>query len=188
MHGDFLVIMAIPEEGGLHFEDEGIAIEYSGVGKVNAAYCLTKALLKHKPKMVVNFGTAGSKKYQRGEIVAPNTFIQRDMDVSPLGFAPGTTPFETTPVIIVHQPVFTDLPQCSCATGDSFAINHNHDEGDVVDMEAYALAKICSLENVDFACVKFISDSADDQASVHWQESLKDLPAYFLEIFIQKFG
>ncbi len=56
MHGDFLVIMAIPEEGGLHFEDEGIAIEYSGVGKVNAAYCLTKALLKHKPKLTTIFG------------------------------------------------------------------------------------------------------------------------------------
>jgi adenosylhomocysteine nucleosidase len=180
--------MALPEEGGHHFEDADIAIVYSGVGKVNAAYCLTRALLQHKPKMVVNFGTAGSKKYQRGSIVAANNFIQRDMDVSPLGFTPGVTPYENTPAMITHKPVFTGLPQCSCATGDSFATKHRNDEGDVVDMEAYALAKICYLENIDFACAKFISDGADDQASGHWQESLKNVPAHFLEIFNQQFG
>ena len=188
MHKDILVVMALPEEGGHHFEDAGITIVYSGVGKVNAAYCLTKALLQHKPEIVVNFGTAGSNKYQRGVIVAANTFIQRDMDVSPLGFTPGVTPFENTPAMIIHKPVFTGLPQCSCATGDSFATKHLNDEGDVVDMEAYALAKICFLENIDFGCAKFISDGADDQASVHWEESLKNVPAHFLEIFNQQFG
>jgi len=188
MNKDVLVVMALPEEGGHHFEDAGIAIEYLGLGKVNAAYRLTKALCKYQPKMVVNFGTAGSKKFNRGEMVAVHTFIQRDMDVSGLGFAPGVTPFEDTPQIIVHKPTFNDLPQGSCGTGDSFETNHNKDKGDVVDMEAYALAKICHLEKIDFACVKFISDGADDNASEQWKESVKNAPAHFLEIFEKQFG
>jgi adenosylhomocysteine nucleosidase len=188
MNSKILVVMAMPEEGGHHFEDAGIAIEYIGLGKVNAAYRSTKALFKHKPKLVVNFGTAGSKKFNRGEMVAVHTFIQRDMDVSPLGFAPGVTPFENTPQIIVHKPTFDNLPQGSCGTGDSFETNHSHDKGDVVDMEAYALAKVCFLENIDFACVKFISDGADDKASEHWEESLKNVPTHFLEIFKKQFN
>ena len=36
---------------------------------------------------------------------------------------------------------------------------------DVVDMEAYALAKVCKLENINFRCFKFISDNADETAS-----------------------
>ena len=29
-------------------------------------------------------------------------------------------------------------------------------------MEAYAIAKVCKLENINFRCFKFISDNADE--------------------------
>ena len=35
-------------------------------------------------------------------------------------------------------------------------------------MEAYALAKVCKLENIKFICFKFISDNADETASSDW--------------------
>ena len=35
-------------------------------------------------------------------------------------------------------------------------------------MEAYALAKVCKLENIKFRCFKFISDNADETASSDW--------------------
>ena len=38
-------------------------------------------------------------------------------------------------------------------------------------MEAYALAKVCKLENINFRCFKFISDNADDAASNDWLEN-----------------
>ena len=58
---------------------------------------------------------------------------------------------------------------------------------DVVDMEAYALAKVCKLEDINFKCFKFISDNADKNASKDWvknnekgaelfKHKLKDLP------------
>ena len=43
---------------------------------------------------------------------------------------------------------------------------------DVVDMEAYAIAKVCKLENIEFKCFKYISDNADDNANIDWNENL----------------
>ena len=43
---------------------------------------------------------------------------------------------------------------------------------DIVDMEAYAIAKICKLENIEFRCFKYISDNADENANIDWNENL----------------
>lgn len=169
---DILVCMALREEGGEALEALGANVLYTGLGKVNAAYRLTKALHERQPQLVLNMGTAGSTLYPRGALVACNQFMQRDMDVSPLGFAPYATPFENTPPVIDHRKVFDHLPHGVCGTADRFETNIHLTGGEVVDMEAYALAKICWLERVDFACVKYISDGADEDASAHWQESL----------------
>ena len=40
-------------------------------------------------------------------------------------------------------------------------------------MEAYAFAKVCKLENVNFRCFKFISDNADKSAGLDWKENCK---------------
>ena len=45
-------------------------------------------------------------------------------------------------------------------------------ETDVVDMEAYAIAKVCKLENIEFRCFKYISDNADQNASKDWNTNL----------------
>ena len=44
---------------------------------------------------------------------------------------------------------------------------------DVVDMEAYAIAKVCKKENVKFRCFKFISDEANENAKSNWIENCK---------------
>ena len=180
---DVLVVMALPEEGGAHLIEAGANVLYTGLGKVNAAYRLTKHLYHTKPKLVLNFGTAGSKLFKRGELVAANRFLQRDMDVSPLGFKAFSTPFENTPVFLEFEKVFTDLPNATVGTGDSFETNHNNDRGELVDMEAYALAKVCYFENLHFACVKLVSDGADDSASSDWQEIVAKAPQIFVDIY-----
>ena len=43
---------------------------------------------------------------------------------------------------------------------------------DVVDMEAYAIAKVCMLENIEFKSFKYISDNANDNANIDWNENL----------------
>ena len=46
--------------------------------------------------------------------------------------------------------------------------------GEVVDMEAYALAKGCYHYDVPFISFKYITDGADEQAHEDWEENLAD--------------
>jgi adenosylhomocysteine nucleosidase len=90
------------------------------------------------------------------------------MDVSPLmDLKIGETPFDEISEIILSSDGY------SCGTGDSFVTGSIPIKVDVVDMEAYALAKVCKLENIKFRCFKFISDNADESASVDWIENCK---------------
>jgi adenosylhomocysteine nucleosidase len=184
-HNDVLVVMALPEEGGSYLIAAGANVLYTGLGKVNATYYLTKYVSETKPKLVLNLGTAGSKLFKRGELIAANRFLQRDMDASALGFKRFATPYEDTPIFLEFDKVFKDLPNATVGTGDSFETNHTIDRGELVDMEAYALAKVCHLENIPFSCVKLVSDGADDDASDHWQEIIAKAPQIFVEIYLQ---
>jgi adenosylhomocysteine nucleosidase len=87
----------------------------------------------------------------------------------------GETPFDSIQEIITNDAGY------SCGTGDSFVQSKIEMNVDVVDMEAYALAKICKLHNVDFKCFKFISDNADENASSDWLENCKKGSKLFLE-------
>ncbi len=60
----------------------------------------------------------------------------------------------------------------SCGTGDFFVNKRIDMEVDVVDMEAYAIAKVCKLENIEFKCFKYISDNADKNADNDWNKYL----------------
>ncbi|MGC4086353.1 MAG: hypothetical protein QM756_00370 [Polyangiaceae bacterium] len=149
---------------------------YTGIGKVNATYRLTRRLAEERAAgrapLVVNFGTAGSRSLAQGAVVACRSFVQRDMDVRELGFALGQTPFEDVPATLEFPPVFENLPHAVCASADRFETLDHAMEWQVIDMEAYALAKVCRLEGLDFACAKFITDGADSNASVDWQANL----------------
>src|SRR5687768_10388928 len=170
-----LVIMALPVESQGVFERDGVPVLYTGVGKINAAWALTRKLSEYRHSsqsmpLVINFGTAGSRSFPTHTLVACHAFVQHDMDVTGLGFARGTTPFDDSPARIEFDPAFTDLPQAICASGDSFQQGECALPCDVVDMEAYALAKVCRLEQAQFACAKYVTDGADDSSGSDWQE------------------
>jgi len=183
-----LIVMALPQESRGLLERAGAQLLYTGVGKVNAAAALARRLAELRcagtpPDRVVNLGTAGSRTIAAHTLVACNRFFQRDMDVSGLGFPPGVTPFDQAPAIIEFPPVFTHLPQSLCSTADSFATHLHAVDGDVVDMEAYALAKVCLLEGMPFACAKYITDGADSDSATHWEAALDAASRSFGALF-----
>ena len=185
---DPLLVMALPLESQGVFEQAGVPVLYTGVGKVNAAYALTRRLAQYVHAavplpQVINFGTAGSRRHPTGATLECNAFIQRDMDVTGLGVPLGVTPFEEIPARLEFPPLFTHLPQGVCGSGDSFVMSEAAMECDVVDMEGYALAKVCWLERVAFTSVKFVTDGADHAAAGDWQSNLKHAAARFLELY-----
>ena len=152
-------------------KEETVGLNYFyhvGVGKINATYNLTKLIYKYKPSEVINYGTAGAITKGLKGIVECTKFYQRDMDVTSLmDLKIGQTPFDEINEIIVAKKGY------SCGTGDSFVTGSIPIKVDVVDMEAYALAKVCMLEKINFRCFKFISDNADESANIDWAENCK---------------
>jgi adenosylhomocysteine nucleosidase len=183
-----LVVMALEQEAQGVFESAGVPVLYTGLGKVNAAIALTRRLAAyrhagHPLPQVVNFGTAGSRRYPTHSLIACHAFVQRDMDVSGLGFAVGETPFESVPARLEFTPAFHDLPAGVCGSGDSFETGTGRIDCDVVDMEAYAFAKVCWLERTSFACAKYITDGADHTAGDDWQSNLPRAAQAFLQLY-----
>ena len=139
-----------------------------GVGKINATYNLIKLIQEHKPSEIINYGTAGAIKKELSGIVECTKFYQRDMDVrSLLNLKLGETPFDHINEIITSEEGF------SCGSGDSFVNKQIEMDLDLVDMEAYALAKVCKLEGINFKCFKYISDNADENATSDWIANCK---------------
>ena len=159
---DKLFIAAIKEETiGLDY------FKHIGVGKINATYNTLRLINVYKPTIIINYGTAGAINAKLKGIVECTKFYQRDMDVRSLDFELGETPFDKIKEIIISENGY------SCGTGDSFVNKRIDTAVDVVDMEAYAIAKVCKLENIEFRCFKFISDNADKNSNVDWSKNFK---------------
>ena len=158
---DKLFIAAIKEETvGLDY------FNYTGVGKINATYNTLRLINLYKPKIIINYGTAGAINTELNGIIECTKFYQRDMDIRSLDFELGETPFDNIKEIIISKNGF------SCGTGDNFVNQKIDMKVDVVDMEAYAIAKVCKLEKIEFKCFKYISDNADKNANIDWNENL----------------
>lgn len=182
---DVLLIMALPQESRGLFEKENIQVHYCGIGKVNAAFKTTELILKVRPQLVLNLGTAGSHKFPAHTLVECKGFVQRDMDVSPLGFPLGQTPVDDIPGLIESPLRLKNLPSGVCGTADVFEVGPPKLHCDLVDMEAYAMAKVSKRLNTPFMSVKYITDGSDDQAHKDWSANLPPASMRLLEIFKQ---
>jgi adenosylhomocysteine nucleosidase len=182
-----LVVMALPLESQGLFERASVDVLFTGVGKVNATYALTRKLAEYRlanisMPHVINFGTAGSQRRPTGSLIECRAFIQRDMDVTGLGVPLGSTPFEEVPAMLEAQPAFADVPHGVCGSGDSFVVTACSHECDVLDMEAYALAKVCYFEGCTFNAVKYVTDGADHAAAENWQVNLQHAARMFMQL------
>ena len=178
---DILIVCALEQETQGQLGDYDPDVIYTGVGKVNATYELTSHFGKygsHIPyDLVINYGTAGSRKIKKGQLVDCTKFVQRDMDVTGLGFMRGETPYEMDPPITLQSPtdVFNPIGRnVTCGSGDSFVEDRTQYYGEVVDMEAYALAKVCYLKDVPFVSFKYITDNANESSSKDWEDNCSD--------------
>lgn len=183
-----LIVMALKVESQGVFERGMVPVLYTGLGKVNAALSLMRALREYRhasepPPLVLNFGTAGSHHLKTGSLIGCHRFVQRDMDVSGIGYPLGVTPFEDVPPQLDFPVVFEELPQALCGSGDSFQTGVARLHCEVIDMEAYALAKVCLLEGARFGCAKYVTDGADSDAADDWQRNLPPAAAAFWQLY-----
>ena len=82
----------------------------------------------------------------------------------------GVTPFEAHSTAgAIKLDSGTDV---TLGTGDSFVQDKdswfNYANVDIVDMEAYGIAKVCKRNNIPFRCFKYVTDFADENALENW--------------------
>ena len=180
---EVLFVFALESEAGNYFNS--FKTIFSGIGKVNATLALTQAIVANKPKLIINLGTAGSNIFDKNEVINCTQFIQRDMDVTGLGFKKFKTPFTQTPIVLEYGIKIPNSISGVCGTGDNFETNLNQQPYNVVDMEAYALALVAQNYNIPFLCLKFISDGANHDAAKSWENNITSAPeAFYKTLFV----
>lgn len=189
-----LLVMALPSESQKLFEKEGIPVNYTGLGKVNAAFHTTRCLLLppeegaklRNIKQVLNLGTAGSDSLSMGQIVECVEFVQRDMNLTPLGVPLGKTPLDKTPVRLKSQSI-SNYPAVICGTGDSVEVSRTDGElnYEVMDMEAFAIAKVCYHLNIPFYSFKYITDGSNKNTLDDWNKNLRSASEALLKVYLQ---
>ena len=147
---------------------------FTGVGKINAALTAARVIEKFKPNRIWNFGTAGGILLDSGchEMV---NFVERDKGKCP----------EAIEVMLPKDPVtISNGIGYTCSTGDNFVTDPNLEiPAHVVDMEAFAIAKACKNQHIEFKCYKYVSDSADDAADTTWLENVQKGEEFFINIY-----
>ena len=173
----YAILVALPEE--LKSVDN---VFYTGVGKVNATMTACNVINDLRPDMIINYGTAGTVNNKHEGLVQVDTILQRDMMTEPQ--APrGVTPFEkeeTAGAIMLGTN--TDV---TLGSGDSFVQESDdwfkYANIDIVDMEAYGIAKVSARKKIKFLCYKWVSDFADENAMDNWTENINAGQVAFVE-------
>jgi len=182
--GKIILVSASPFERYNETEIQGISIFEIGIGKVNAASKMTQIILEEDPDMVINFGSCGNlKDYEIGQVLKVGTVIN-DYETYGLGSE------EREIVIDEYSDIklFTTDHFYQPFENYSSWYNQNINKCDVVDMEGFALAKVCKDHGVEFHSYKWASDDGNPD---HWLENAaigyKNFKNEFLQFFFGEY-
>lgn len=184
-----------------------IVLLQSGIGKVAAAVGTAVLLERFKPNLVINTGSAGGfdSTLNLGDVVISTEVAYHDADVTAFGYTmgqmaqqPATFPSDTHLMAVAAQALQTMDPvphavQGLICTGDAFV--HTAERQDfirahfpnviAVEMEAAAIAQTCHQFKVPFVVVRAISDVADKESPMTFEEFLP-LAAQSSSIMVEK--
>jgi len=173
------------EKGAIQISGHTLAFCQIGLGKVSAALHTYEAILREKPDLVLNIGSAGTLHHQVGEIVACVRFLDRDLEkIAHLG-VPCRLDFSDEIAALFPNVVASGL----VSTGDTFQTDHTEtgSHADVFDMEAYAGAQACKKLGLPFLSIKYVTDIIGQNSLKHWEDKLQDAREGLAE-FLKKYA
>ncbi len=167
-----------------------VVIVRCGIGKVNAALCVQILADAFQVTHIINTGVAGSLNagLDIGDILISKDALHHDMDVSPLGYAPGVVPQMDCSVFPADERLCR-LAKDSCekvnpdihvlmgrvVSGDQFIAGKEIKDklihlfqGDCAEMEGASIAHGSYLNQIPFVIIRAISDKADDSATMDY--------------------
>jgi adenosylhomocysteine nucleosidase len=197
MHQELSAVLALlPDEqkqsaGGRdywvgHLHGQEVVAVLSRIGKVAAATTATALIERFQVDRIVFTGVAGgiATGVNRGDVVVADSFLQHDLDASPLFpryEVPlyGTDRFATDPGLTqglaaavgralhgtrVHRGLVISGDRFVSSAAESQLLQRALPEALAVEMEGAAFAQVCRDYGVPFAAVRTVSDRADDEA------------------------
>ena len=116
------------------------------------------------PQLVVSLGSAGSRTLPQLGVFQATSIAYRDMDASPLGFAPGETPFLGLPAKLTPGLVVPGIAGASLSTGADIVSGARYlmIDADMVDMESYAVLRACQRFDLPLVALRGISDGDEE--------------------------
>lgn len=198
MHQELAAVLALmPDErrqaaagrdfwlGRLHGHE--VVVVLSRIGKVAAATTATALIERFGVDRIVFTGVAGglAPGVNVGDVVVAESFLQHDLDASPLFpryEVPlyGTTRFATDTALTeqlalavrqalpgakLHRGLIVSGDRFVAAAPESRALQQALPDALAVEMEGAAIAQVCHDYGVAYAAVRTISDRADDAAT-----------------------
>lgn len=173
------------------YKNLDLIIANSKIGKVNSTITTSVLIEKFKANMLIFTGVAGAinSGYKVGDLMVATKLAQHDVDITgfghPHGFIPGNTIFvEPSSELVnvaksVAKELEIELKDGVVATGDQFIASVDKKEwivatfgADAVEMEGASVASTCTAFGVPFVILRAISDSADEEADVSFDEFL----------------
>lgn len=135
-----------------------------GVGPVESAIAVTRALAADKPDIIVSLGSAGSRTLEQAVVYQIASVSYRDMDASPLGFEKGKTPFVDLPAALPLMTIKGGPAPMRLSTGANVVSGraYNNIDADLVDMETFAIKRACMMFDVPLIGLRGISDGAKE--------------------------
>ncbi len=164
--GDYnlLFVMAVEHEYGAHLKQRFTPL-FTGVGPIEAAIGLTRALEQLSnfgtmPDLIISLGSAGSANLEQTEIYQASSISYRDMDASPLGFEKGVTPFLDHSAKIKIPIKIRGIKRASLSSGADIISGEDYKniDSDMVDMESFAILRVCQQYNLPIISLRGISD------------------------------
>lgn len=156
-----------------------------GIAKVNAAVCTQVAIDNFAPDAVINAGIAGgmNSDVKVCDIVISTEVLPHDLDLHFLkDYPPYCGVFKADENIIAVTEKVCGSFDGNCfkgriVSGEAF-ISSNEVKADIisrlnpyaVDMESAAVGHCCFLNNMPFASIRCISDNADDEGAMSFDE------------------
>ncbi len=166
----------------------------SGIGKVNAAIGTTLLISRYDPMCLINTGSAGAihADLDVGDVIISSDVIHHDVDATSFGYAMGQIPqmpdafLPHSVLVSMAEEAARDIPEIrvrtgTVVTGDSFigdrerkdTIQTNFPAAAVAEMEAAAIAQTCHRFRKSFVIIRSVSDRADGEAAVSFEEFLR---------------
>lgn len=169
-----------------------VAVLQSGIGKVAAAMGTALLIQLFKPDMIINTGSAGGldANLNVGDVIISTEVRHHDVDVTAFGYEKGQLPANPAAFLPNEQLVEVAKKQAEklglnavsglICSGDAFIngaekiaqIRADFPQVAAVEMEAAAIAQVCHAMNIPFVVVRAISDVADKESHLSFDEFL----------------